>query len=43
MYADRVDRFDFETGAFEFIDEPAERGGCVGAGEDVFVHEETPD
>lgn len=43
MHADGVDAFDFEAGAFEGVDEPAEGSGGVGAREDVFVQEEAPD
>lgn len=38
-----VDRLDFKSGALKGIDEPTERGGSVRAGEDVLVHEKTPD
>lgn len=40
--ADCVDALDFETGAFKLVDDPAQRRGGVGTGEDVLVHEETP-
>ena len=39
----RVDAFDLEPRAFQFIDEPAQRARRVGSGEDVLVHEEPPD
>ncbi len=42
MHAENVDVLDFEAGRFELGDDPAEGAGGVGAGEDVFVHEETP-
>ena len=38
-----IDPFDFEAGALERIHEPAQRRRRVGAGEDVFVHEQAPD
>ncbi len=41
--AEDVDVLDLEAGGLELIDDPAERAGGVGAGEDVLVHEETPD
>ena len=37
-----IDGLDFETSAFELIDEPAERSGSVSTWEDVLVHEKTP-
>lgn len=43
MYADGVDGLDLETSSLEFVDEPKQRRRGVGAGEDVLVHEETPD
>jgi hypothetical protein len=41
--ANSVKSLDFESSAFELVDEPAERGGSIGAREDVLVHEKTPD
>lgn len=43
MHTDRVDAFDLEPRAFQFIHEPAQRRRRVRPGEDVFVHEEAPD
>jgi hypothetical protein len=34
---------DVKPDTFELVDEPAEGVGGVGAREDIFVHEETPD
>lgn len=42
VHAEDVDAFDFEAGFFALVDDPGERAGGVGAGEDVFVHEEAP-
>lgn len=43
MHANGVNALDLEAGALELVDNPAKRGGRVGAGEDVLVHEQTPD
>jgi hypothetical protein len=40
--ADGVDHLDLEAGTLESVDDEAEGSRGVGAGEDVFVHEETP-
>lgn len=40
--ANGVDHLDLEAGALELVDDPAKGAGCVSAGEDVLVHEETP-
>jgi hypothetical protein len=42
VYAEDVDVLHLEADGFELVDDPAERAGGVGTGEDVFVHEETP-
>lgn len=42
VHPEDVGGFEFETGAFETADYPVYGAGGVGAGEDVFVHEETP-
>lgn len=41
--ADGVNVLDFEASALKLVDEETKRGRSVGAGEDVLVHEETPD
>ena len=38
----RLDALDLESGHLELLDVPEERGGGVGAGEDVARHEEAP-
>lgn len=40
---DGVNALDLEASALERVDEPAEGGRGIGTGEDVFVHEQTPD
>lgn len=40
---DSVETLDFETSALELVDGPAKRSTSVRAGEDVLVHEKTPD
>ncbi|KAI3480724.1 hypothetical protein L1887_57203 [Cichorium endivia] len=42
VHAGDVDRADLEAGLLEMRHHPAERARGVGAGEDVFVHEEAP-
>lgn len=42
MHAEDVDLLDLEAGGLDLVDDPPERAGCVGAGEDVFVHEQAP-
>lgn len=37
-----VDLLDLEAGSFDLVDDPSERAGRVGAGEDVFIHEQAP-
>lgn len=41
--AKNVDRLDLESGTLKLVDDPAEIEGRVGSGEDVLVHEDTPD
>lgn len=43
VYTDSVNALDLEPRSLQLVDKEAKRGGCIGAGEDVFVHEETPD
>ena len=38
-----VDALDFETSTLELVDSPAKRSRSVSTGEDVLVHEKTPD
>lgn len=42
VHAEDVDLLDLEAGSFDLVDDPPERAGRVGAGEDVFVHEQAP-
>lgn len=43
MHAQDINVLHLEASAFELVDDPAEGAGGVGAREDIFVHEETPD
>lgn len=43
MNTNGVNFLDFEASALELVDEPAKRSRSISAGEDVFVHEQTPD
>lgn len=43
MHPDRVDALDLEPGAFQLIDEPAQRRRRIRPREDVLVHEQAPD
>lgn len=43
MHTDSVGSLEFETGAFQLIHNESQRCAGVCAGEDVLVHEETPD
>jgi hypothetical protein len=39
---DGVDGLDLEAGALELVDDETERGGSISTGENVLVHEQTP-
>lgn len=41
--ANGVNALDLKTGTLEFVDNEAKRSASVGTGEDVLVHEKTPD
>ena len=41
--ANRVNALDLKTGTLEFVDDEAKGSASVGTGENVLVHEETPD
>ena len=43
VHTDGIDALDLKAGSLELINKPAKRGGGVGTGEDVFVHEDAPD
>ena len=43
VHANGVDALDLEPGAFQPVDEPAQRRRRVRPGEDVLVHKEAPD
>lgn len=43
MYADGIDAFNLEARAFKLVYEPAQGRRCICAGENVFIHEQTPD
>ena len=43
MDTEDVDVLHLEAGLLDLVDDPPERAGGVGAGEDVLVHEESPD
>lgn len=40
--ADSIDALDLEAGAFKRVDNEAQGSRGIGAGEDIFVHEQTP-
>lgn len=43
MDANCINALDLKSCTLQAIDNETERGGCIGAREDVLVHEETPD
>ncbi len=43
VYTKDIKGLDFEAGSLDLVNDPSERAAGVGTGEDVFVHEETPD
>ena len=43
VYANGVDPFDLKPSSLELVDKPPQRCRSIGAGENVLVHEETPD
>lgn len=43
MNTNGINALDLEASALAAVNEPAERGRGIGAGEDVLVHEKTPD
>lgn len=38
-----IDALNLKTSSFKLIDEPTKRGRGIGTGEDIFVHEKTPE
>ena len=42
MNAKYVNGLNFKSGGFKLVDYPAQRTGCVRTGENVFVHEHSP-
>ena len=43
MHAKDINTLNLEPGCLDLVDDPADGAGGIGTGEDVFVHEETPD
>jgi hypothetical protein len=43
MNTDSVDTFNLEASTLELVDKPTKRSGSICAGENIFIHKETPD